>query len=130
VLAYLVHLALRTSGIGLRTGPGAAPVGSPGTEDAPSLGTEATGSGPSRCLVIAATHDLEIVSLLAPDYAVVHFADELRDGGLHFDYLLRPGPTTTRNAIALLGVLGAPPQVVAEALARTERLRGDQRKPL
>ena len=87
-------------------------------------------SGPARCLVIAATHDLEIVSLLASDYAVVHFADELRDGGLYFDYLLRPGPTTTRNAIALLGVLGAPPEVVAEALARTERLRGDQRKPL
>ena len=86
-------------------------------------------SGPARCFVIAATHDLEIVSLLASDYAVVHFADELRDGGLYFDYLLRAGPTTTRNAIALLGVLGAPPEVVAEALARTERLRGDQRKP-
>lgn len=76
-----------------------------------------------RCLVIAATHDLELVSLLTPGYAVVHFADRLTDVGLHFDYLLRPGPTTTRNAIALLGVLGAPPEVVGEALERTERLR-------
>jgi hypothetical protein len=76
----------------------------------------------NRCLVIAATHDLELVSLL-PDYAVVHFADQLTDAGLHFDYVLRPGPTTTRNAIALLGVLGAPKEVVADALARTDRLR-------
>jgi hypothetical protein len=72
-----------------------------------------------RTLVIAATHDLEVVSLLATDYAVCHFADRLTESGLQFDYILRPGPTTTRNAIALLGILGAPREVVEEALART-----------
>ena len=73
--------------------------------------------------MIAATHDLELVSLL-PAYEVVHFADQLDAAGLHFDYRLRPGATSTRNAIALLGVLGAPPEVVAEALDRTKWLRG------
>jgi len=82
-----------------------------------------------RCFVLAATHDLELVSLLTPDYAVVHFADQLGDNTLQFDYKLRPGPTTTRNAIALLGVLGAPQEVVAEALGRTERLREGRRNP-
>ncbi len=75
-----------------------------------------------RCLVIAATHDLELVTLLS-DYAVVHFSDRLTAEGLQFDYLLRPGPTTTRNAIALLGVLGAPARVVSDAISRTDRLR-------
>jgi DNA mismatch repair ATPase MutS len=88
------------------------------------------GDAGGRCLVIAATHDLELVALLTPAYQVVHFADQLTDAGLHFDYLLRPGPTTTRNAIALLGVLGAPPEVVSKALARTEQLRaGGLRRP-
>jgi DNA mismatch repair ATPase MutS len=86
-------------------------------------GSEAQSDVRPRCFVLAATHDLELVSLLTPDYAVVHFADQLTDAGLRFDYKLRPGPTTTRNAIALLGVLGAPQEVVAEALGRTERLR-------
>ncbi len=83
----------------------------------------------SPCYVLAATHDLELVALLAPGYAVVHFADRLTGDGLQFDYLLRPGPTTTRNAIALLGVLGAPPQVVTDALGRTDRLRASGKEP-
>jgi DNA mismatch repair ATPase MutS len=80
-------------------------------------------------LVIAATHDLELVTLL-PDYVVVHFGDRLTADGLQFDYRLRPGPTTTRNAIALLGVLGAPPEVVSEALHRAERLRARPAGPI
>ena len=80
-------------------------------------------------LVIAATHDLELVTLL-PGYAVVHFGDRLTADGLQFDYKLRPGPTTTRNAIALLGVLGAPPELVTEALERAERLRARPAGPI
>jgi len=86
-------------------------------------GSEGPKVGGSRCLVIAATHDLELVALLAGRFEAGHFADRLGESGLQFDYVLRPGPTTTRNAIALLGVLGAPPEVVNDALARTEVLR-------
>lgn len=70
-----------------------------------------------RCLVIAATHDLELVALLTPDYDVFHFGDEMGEEGPRFDYTLKPGPATTRNAIALLQFLGAPQEVVADALA-------------
>jgi DNA mismatch repair ATPase MutS len=91
-----------------------------------SRGTGVPPVGAPRCLVIAATHDLELVSLLAGRLEPVHFADRLGDSGLEFDYTLRPGPTTTRNAIALLGVLGAPPEVVREALARSDALRARQ----
>ena len=37
-----------------------------------------------------------------------------------FDYRLRPGPATTRNAIRLLGLLGFPETVVEGAHRRAE----------
>ena len=36
----------------------------------------------------------------------VHFADEFDEGGLHFDYQLRPGIVKTSNAIALMRAVG------------------------
>lgn len=77
--------------------------------------------------VIAATHDLELVGLLGDRYEPSHFREEVVPEGMTFDYMLRPGVSSTRNAIALLEVLGAPPPVVAEALdtaRELERTRG------
>lgn len=37
-----------------------------------------------------------------------------------FDYRLRPGPATSRNAIRLLGLLGFPETVVEGAQCRAE----------
>ncbi len=66
-------------------------------------------------LVLAATHDHEMVALLAAAYGCYHFAEALDEHGLSFDYRLRPGPATTRNAIALLEHMGYPPAVLDEA---------------
>ena len=55
------------------------------------------------------THDLalgDIVGRLPSAAANVHFADEFDEGGLHFDYRLRPGVVQTRNAIALMRAVG------------------------
>jgi DNA mismatch repair ATPase MutS len=76
--------------------------------------------------VIAATHDLELVSLVAGRLEPVHFADRLGASGLEFDRVLRPGPTTTRDATALLSVLRAPPDIVRDALARADASRAGQ----
>ena len=43
---------------------------------------------------------------LAPAAANVHFADELVNGELHFDYRLRPGPVQHSNAIELMRSVG------------------------
>ena len=78
-------------------------------------------------LVLAATHDGELVELLSEIYASCHVGDELGSGGLIFDHRLRPGAATTRNAIALLRLHGAPPAMVTRALQRAtvlDRLRG------
>ena len=75
-----------------------------------------------RHLVLAATHDQELVDLLADRYAPFHFSDDVDAEGLTFDYRLRPGPARTRNAIALLERRGAPADLVARARARAESL--------
>jgi hypothetical protein len=58
---------------------------------------------------LATTHDLalaEVAERLAPVAGNVHFADELRDGQLHFDYKLRPGVVQHSNALDLMRAVG------------------------
>jgi hypothetical protein len=73
-------------------------------------------------VVIAATHDNELVDLLSGSYAAFHFGDALTDDSLTFDYHLRSGRATSRNAIALLRLNGAPPALVERALASAAEL--------
>lgn len=73
-------------------------------------------------VVLAATHDSELVELLRDEYEAWHFTDSIGPAGLTFDHRLAPGPATTRNAITLLELHGAPPGMVAAALARAAEL--------
>ena len=73
-------------------------------------------------VVVAATHDNELVDLLSGSYAPFHFGDALTDQSLTFDYHLRPGRATSRNAIALLRLNGAPSALVDRALASAAEL--------
>ena len=86
------------------------------------------GPAGSGChVVVAATHDGELVELLAGTFEAYHFGDAVGPGGLVFDHRLQPGPATTRNAIALLRLHGAPERVLARALtcaADLDRQRG------
>jgi DNA mismatch repair ATPase MutS len=79
-------------------------------------------------VVVTATHDVEIVSLLRGLFTPFHFADRMGPEGLVFEYRLTEGPSTTRNAIALLEFNGAPPTLVARARYRAAEL--DARKDL
>lgn len=71
-------------------------------------------------LAAVASHDLELVSLLHGAFVPYHFREEIAGGVLSFDYTLRPGPSSTRNAIALLAWASYPPEVVADAHATVE----------
>jgi hypothetical protein len=58
---------------------------------------------------LVTTHDLALAAIadrLAPRAANVHFADELRDGTLCFDYRMRPGVVQGSNALALMRAVG------------------------
>jgi DNA mismatch repair ATPase MutS len=73
-------------------------------------------------IVVAATHDAELIDLLSDSYAAYHFTDTIGPNGLLFEYRLEPGPATTRNAITLLELNGAPSSVVNRALRRAAEL--------
>jgi len=64
---------------------------------------------------MVSTHDVELTELLRESYALHHFQKSITKHQLSFDYKLRPGPLTTRNAIGLLEIAGFPAKVVAEA---------------
>ncbi len=72
-------------------------------------------------IVVVATHDLELVDLLAGSYEMYHFRETITDNSLSFDYELRPGPSSTRNAIALLRLKQYPDEVIARAHALLDR---------
>jgi DNA mismatch repair ATPase MutS len=78
--------------------------------------------GPKPHVVLAATHDGELVDLLPDRYAAHHFGDAIGPAGLTFDHRLKPGPATTRNAIALLQLHGAPEALIRRALTCAETL--------
>jgi MutS domain V len=80
-------------------------------------------------IVVAATHDQELVDLLVSSYRPYHFTDRVDTQGLAFDYQLCPGPATTRNAIALLQIRGAPPELVRHALDRAAALDSARQAP-
>jgi hypothetical protein len=71
-------------------------------------------------MVLASTHDRELVALLRDDFEPAHFGEHVRDGQLVFPFTLCAGPSTTRNAIVLLQQAAFPPEVIAEAVLVTE----------
>ena len=57
---------------------------------------------------LVSTHDLELCDIEEENDLVAnyHFQEYYKDGKIHFDYILRPGPSTTRNALYLMQLAG------------------------
>jgi MutS-like protein len=72
-------------------------------------------------IVVVATHDLELLDALADRYAPYHFRERVEQNALLFDYVIRPGASSTRNAIALLRLMRFPEPLVRDALRAAER---------
>jgi hypothetical protein len=68
-------------------------------------------------IVMVATHDLELRDRLGASFAPYYFEEQVTDGGLGFDYTLRHGLSGSRNAIALLGLMGYPEAIINQARA-------------
>ncbi len=71
-----------------------------------------------RC--VAATHDGELCDILSGAYALYHFEERLGEEDMTFDYKLRLGGATSRNAIDLLGLMGFDEEIVSRAHARAD----------
>jgi DNA mismatch repair ATPase MutS len=63
-----------------------------------------------NCVGLISTHDLELVKLadVLPKVGNQHFREEVVDGQLVFDYILRPGPCPTTNALKIMEMEGLP----------------------
>lgn len=77
-------------------------------------------SGNAIC--IAATHDIELTYLLENVYDNYHFEEKVDDNSVEFDYTLRDGRATTRNAIRLLGLMGFDGDIVEAAAKRADAM--------
>lgn len=79
--------------------------------------------GPVLCF--AATHDVELTKLLSQEYDNYHFEERMEEKDIFFPYKLMKGPATTRNAIALLKLLGYDERITASAEHMAERFLRD-----
>lgn len=66
-------------------------------------------------IVIAATHDIELTENLKNDYLNFHFEEEIIDDDLVFDYKIKNGPVSSRNATMILKTLDYPKEIIKEA---------------
>lgn len=73
-----------------------------------------------RTLCFAATHDVELTRLLESEYDNYHFEEKLEEDDIFFPYLLSRGPAASRNAIALLKMLGYERGIIEEAEAMAD----------
>lgn len=63
-------------------------------------------------LSFAATHDIELTYMLEEYYTNYHFEEEVKEDDVKFNYLLKKGRVTTRNAIQLLKMTGYDASIV------------------
>lgn len=63
-----------------------------------------------NCLGVISTHDLELVTLadMLPGIRNHHFKEDVLDGVMVFDYILREGPCPTTNALKIMQMEGLP----------------------
>ncbi|MDQ6645756.1 MAG: hypothetical protein M3Y93_00795 [Pseudomonadota bacterium] len=73
-----------------------------------------------KALVLVTTHDVELQAPLSKHYELFHFQEEPELDGF-FDYKLRSGAATERNAIRLLERMGFPADVIAKAMTYAEQ---------
>lgn len=69
-------------------------------------------------MCFAATHDIELTTILKDCYSNYHFQEEVTEDEVKFDYKLYAGPATTRNAIKLLNVIGYDKNIIKGAEQR------------
>ncbi len=65
--------------------------------------------------VIAATHDVELSTLLENTYNNYHFNESIQENIIFFDYKIKPGKANTRNAIELLRITQFPIDIYQRA---------------
>lgn len=66
-----------------------------------------------NALIAVATHDLELTKILK-NYTPFYFKEEVTDDGLVFDFTIKNGISSTRNAVKILVYKGYPSEIIDE----------------
>ncbi len=75
----------------------------------------------SDTLVFSATHDIELTELLNGKYENYHFDEDFVENDVVFNYKIKEGKATSKNAIKLLTVMGFDEHVVDNAKVIADR---------
>jgi DNA mismatch repair ATPase MutS len=65
--------------------------------------------------IFVSTHDIELADLLSSEYDLYHFTEVIQNEQIHFDYKLKQGNLSTKNAIRILEINDYPKEIVVEA---------------
>ena len=68
-------------------------------------------------IVFVSTHDIELADLLSNEYDLYHFTEVIKNEQIHFDYKLKEGNLSTKNAIRILEINNYPKEIVDDAIA-------------
>lgn len=77
-------------------------------------------SGDTLCF--AATHDIELTRLLQDEMDNYHFEERIEGNDVIFDFRIRSGPATTRNAIRLMEAYGYDSAITSAAYKLTDQI--------
>src|SRR5690554_4840666 len=72
--------------------------------------------------VFVSTHDLELTEMLTDEYDLYHFSEVVIDCKVDFDYRLKKGKLTSRNAIRILQVNDYPSDLIDEAMDISKKM--------
>ncbi len=73
-------------------------------------------------VIFVTTHDIELQQLLSDNFEMYHFNEVVQDNNHYFDYKIKSGPTSSRNAIKLLKIKGYPKEIIKKANELAESL--------
>lgn len=73
-------------------------------------------------IVFVSTHDIELTDLLEEEYELYHFSEIVEHNTVDFDYQLKIGKLTNRNAIRILQINNYPEKVIKEAIDISKEL--------
>lgn len=73
-------------------------------------------------IVFVSTHDIELADLLEDEFELYHFSEKVNNQTVDFDYKLKDGKLTNRNAIRILEINNYPEEIINEAIVISKEL--------
>lgn len=74
-------------------------------------------------IVIASSHDLELIELLSKDFEMFYFTENIHENSLNFDHTIKPGFLKTTNAIKIAEIENFPQLIIDQAYKMTKEYK-------